>query len=176
MRNNKLLNRIILAFFSIAIFTSCTDNISYDEDAQKITVNDIVATPTNGWFRVEMENYKPDTNVIKEIINNFDPAKHRVYLYANFSCGCNNQQTDISHLCKVFEECNIPDSSYEIYSMKSSTSKHPHKALFSISQLPECIVMKDTNAVYFMLDTMRTKQLYGQTIPIEQLLLDGLKK
>src|SRR3989339_159551 len=176
MKNQNLINRIIIVLFSLTIFTSCTDNVSYDEDAIQLTINEIVSTPTNSWFKSEMNRYKPDTNVMKEIINNFDSGKHKVYLYANFNCGCNSQQTDISHLCKVFEECNIPESSYEIYSMRSSTSKHPYKSRFSISELPECIVMQDSNAVYFMLDTMRQFKRYGQTISVEQLLLNGLKK
>lgn len=172
MKNQTLFNKIIIILFSLTIFTSCTENVSYDEDAFILTVEEIVAIPTNSWFKLEMNNYKPDTNIIKEIINNFDSTKHKVFLYANFSCGCNDQQTDISHLCKVLEECKIPDSFYEIYSMRSSTGKHPYKSRFSITQLPECIVMKDTNAVYFMLDTMR---LY-KSISVEQLLLNGLKK
>lgn len=174
MKYKALLNQIIVIFFTLIILTSCTDNISYNEDAIKLSVMEILATPTNTWFKTEMNNYKPDTNIIKQIISNFDTLKHKVYLFANFSCGCNDQQTDISHLCKVLEECNIPESSYEIYSMRSSTGKHPYKSRFGISQLPECIVMKDTNAIYFMLDTMRYYR--PQILPIEQLLLNGLKK
>lgn len=158
------------------ILTSCSDNITYNEDAIKLTVSDIVNTPTNSWFRTEMIMYKPDTNITKQIISNFDANKHKFYMYANFSCGCNDQQTDIAHICKILSECNIPDSSYEIYSMRSKTSVHPYKLLFSISDLPESIIMKDTSAVYFMFDTLRYYKLFGQTIPVEKLILDGLKK
>ncbi|MCL5991205.1 MAG: hypothetical protein M1419_03785 [Bacteroidetes bacterium] len=176
MNKQSTINNIIIAIFSLTLLISCSENVSYDENAIKLTIQEIIDTPTNSWFKTEMNNYKPDTNIIREIINNFDSNKHKVYLYANFSCGCSNQQTDISHLCKVFKECNIPESSYEIYSMRSSTGKHPYKSRFSISELPECIVMKDTNAVYFMLDTMREHKLYAEIIPVEQLLLNGLKK
>jgi hypothetical protein len=176
MTMQNFINRIILVVISLTLFTSCTDNISYDEDAIRLTVAEIIATPTNSWFKAEMNYYKPDTNVVNEILNYFDSTRHKVYLFANFSCGCNEQQTDISHLCKVFEVCNIPESSYEIYSMRSSTSKHPYKSRFSISQLPECIVIKDTNAVYFMLDTMRYYKQYAMTLTVEELLLNGLKK
>lgn len=168
--------KIVLLLISLILLSGCSDNLSYNQDAIRLTVSDIESTPTS-IFKYEKENYLPtDTNAIKEIANYFDKSKHKIYLYADFSCACSNQQLDIAHLCKVFILCNIPDSSYEIYSMKSKTSKHPYSSFFTISDLPECIVMKDTSAVYFMLDTMRYYELFGQNIPVEQLLLNGLKK
>ncbi|TAL68977.1 MAG: hypothetical protein EPN82_08685 [Bacteroidetes bacterium] len=175
MKELTISKKLILILLSFILFSACSENISYN-DVIKLSVNDIVNTPTNSWFKTEMILYNPDTNITKQIISNFDVNKNKVYLFADFSCGCNNQQTDIAHLCKVFANCSIPETNYEIYSVKSKTSKHPYTSLFTLYKIPECVVMKDTNAVYFMLDTMRYYEVFGQTIPIEQLLLNGLKK
>ncbi|MBI5325411.1 MAG: hypothetical protein HZB41_09105 [Ignavibacteriae bacterium] len=176
MKKNHILNKLFTFLFIFLIITSCSENVSYNEDAIKLTVKEITSTQLNKWFENEMNDYNPDTNVVNEIKNNFDTNRHKIYLYANFACGCTDQQTDIAHLCKVFSKCNIPESSFEIYSMSNKNSKHPYKNKFTINYMPECIVMKDTTAVYFVIDTMRYLYSIGSSETIEKLLLNGLKK
>ncbi len=173
MKYIKLLKTGLAAAVLSVIFVACSQTISYNQEAVRVYMKDLLNNTTFAAFKVDMDQYLPDTNIVNQIKTAFNPAQHKIYMFANFSCGCTSQQTDIAHICRVLSDSKIDTSFYEIYSMIQATDKQPYMSRISLKILPEIIVMKDTTAVYFVMDTLNRMFPAPE---IEQLLLNGLKK
>ena len=169
----KLGLALAMTFFIV----SCTENVSYNEEATRMYLPTSFETSGLAWFKPEMDTYKPDTSIINQIKTVFDSTKHKILLYADFTCSCTSKQSDIADMCRVLSDAKIDTSHYEIYSIRNSTNNHPHKNQFTLVELPQIVVLKDTTAVFFVMDSVRYyRDIIHTNAPIEKFLLDGLKK
>lgn len=172
--------KYILAFTIIIFvvgFCSCSESTPPSEDAVEFKIATISTTPGNEWFIPEKNGYTPDSLTCSQIKSTFNPNVHKLYFYCSFTCGCAQKQLNIPHCFKALDVAGITETSYEIYSMNKVSATHPHMGKMNILKIPEVYIVKNGEVIYSVLDTMDYYiNQYNRHRPVEELILEGLKK
>jgi len=73
--------------------------------------------------------------------------------------------------------CNFPSSHYQILVMNSISNNHPYQSKINIKVLPTIMLLKNTNPIYCLTDTLAKSIDLQLQYPVksEELLLEALK-
>ncbi len=170
--------KILIQLFALVIlglFVSCESNpVASEADIMDIVV--LSKTPGYQWYDIEVENYQPDSNIVNQIKDKFDPALDSFVLYVKPSCSCPGTQQQFPAIMKVFNSAGIPSTNYKIYSMSSEMTKHPFESIFKVNELPSFFLMRSSNAIYSISDTFYLRQTTGNSKSLENFVLEALNK
>jgi hypothetical protein len=166
----------IIAGIILISFNKCSDSINPPDNAVILKEQQIIATPGFDWFSVERDNYQPDSSIVKEIKNLFNPNIYKLYLYAS-PCGCSSTHKPIADIIKTIERANFTDSVYIFLSMKNTSSHQPFDSLFKVHKLPSAFLTKNNIIVCSFIDTLDYYSLwFPDSIPtVESIFLKSLK-
>jgi len=150
MANSKIL---ILTILVNLVLISCQDPVVHEQNAVKMTKEELKTTIGYEWFYNYWTIYKPDTNITKQIAPVFDSNTHKFIIFVEASCSCRELVKEPADLVKSLDLANISSDYYEIYAMGSIKSKHPFEDKITISTLPQIWLLKSGEFVYSILDT-----------------------
>lgn len=142
-------------------------------------IQDLNKLPGYGWFYEEYDKYQVDTNLLKQIVQVYNPAIHKIIIYSMPSCACPGlKYTRFPQLYKILQQAGISNNNVEFYSLSSLRSRHPYDSVIVLSTLPSFYIIKQSKIVYSIADTLDYNIYYGKTYPLklEELLYEGLKK
>ncbi len=133
----------VLFLVCAMLFSACSESTAPDDTAEKISIQGLSNTLGYEWFPAEMAAYQPDAAKVSQIQTAFNPATDVIYFYVNPSCGCKGTQKLFPHTMRVLTDAAIQEQRIEIYSMRSSTDKHPYMSQLSVKRLPTVFIMRD---------------------------------
>lgn len=115
---------------------SCSESTSPEYTAEKITVTTLSSKLGYEWFPAEVASFQPDTAAVRAIKEAYNADTHKFYLYVNPSCSCKGTQKLFPHTVRILQEAGVQEANIEIYSMRSTSDKHPHMSKMSVHKLP----------------------------------------
>jgi hypothetical protein len=171
----KVRNILLFAaiFLVAALAYQCTENVSGDENAILSTEKSIVSIPGYDWYPSVKDMYHPDTNIIKQIKQEFDPLRHRFIVFSKPACSCDDKQRLFANGMKVLDTAGIDSSHFELFSVRSNKTNHPYMNLFTLNFIPSMILLVDGIPVYSVIDSVVTNT---KDYKIEVEILNALKK
>lgn len=171
-------NLIIPFIFALIILASCEEN-PIKIETQEMTIESILTTPAYSGFGLFYNLFTPNQDYINQINQAFDKNSHKILFFLSPSCyQCGRIDSISPYIVKILSESNIPDTSYEIYSMQYFSSKHPYMDIITLKSLPEFWVLKNGVPVYNMADSI-FNFIYSnpeQPLVFEKYFLESLQK
>lgn len=178
------ITKVLFAFVCIAAigFSGCS-TAPEDTEAQQISISELSTSIGYSWFQTERNVYRDsvDAAKVKLIADAFKTSQQKVYVYVRPTCSCTGTQKTFPHTIEVLKAAGIPDSMIVVYSMQSTSTKHPMTNKFTLSGLPTFFITKGESTVYIM-QTLNEK-LYANSPSqaqneatgrkIEDLLVEG---
>lgn len=168
---------IIIILTALFLFGASCNEDPVAADAKQMTLSEIQNVPGFEWYANEKNEYMINQKWLDDIIEEFDPQLHSFLIYAVPSCNCEGKPLLFPPFMKILEEAGITENYFEIYSMNSVDSKHPYSEKVRVNHLPAFYVMKDSVAVYSIIDTLIYQEnVEGKNPTLEYLLSVALKK
>lgn len=163
--------------FVLAVFVSCSDN-STIPNAMNYEFDELSTMPGYGWFNDEYNGYLVDSSKLQGILENFNPAIHKILFFSRPSCSCPGSHRMFPAVFKILQHAGVPVENMEFYSFSSVGAKHPYDSLMTVSILPSFYVLKSGVPVYSIMDTLVSNSYYEIEYPTlyEDLIFEGLKK
>lgn len=78
-------------------------------------------------------------------------------------------------LIKTLDMAGVAESNYIIYSMTSTSAKHPFEDLLEINRLPAAFLFRDSVPVYSILDTLKFWRERGRNLYVEEVVSEALR-
>ncbi len=127
----------LLAAFSLSVLGlwSCNSEVP-PTDAQLVTVQELNSSAGYAWFPSETGIYTPNPAIVNQLKTSFDTNAHKVTVYVKPTCSCKGTQKLFPQVMKTLMAANIPMRCITIYSMRSSSDKHPMMDKFVVTTLP----------------------------------------
>lgn len=157
---------LLIALCAI-VAMSCSDSTSPEYNAERMTIQTLSSKLGFEWFPAEMAAFQPDTAGIRAIKDAYDADTHKFYLYVNPSCSCKGTQKLFPHTIRILQDAGVKESDIEIYSMRSTSDKHPYMDKMPVQKLPTIFVLKDDTVVRAF-----SEELDGQKL--EKVILEGI--
>ncbi|MCX7879266.1 MAG: DUF4062 domain-containing protein [Ignavibacteria bacterium] len=174
-----LLNKVFILSVLIFFIASC-EEFQTDREAVRKTISEMLnGTIGFEWFPYEYSNYKPDSNICKQIDSLWKIKRYNFIVFVNPSCNCTETEKIFPSVIKSLKMGNVPDSSIFVYSMMNTSFSHPFRNKINIKSLPSCFTEIDSsNAIYYScLDTLKIYQVkYPGKYRIEHILATSLEK
>ncbi|MDX9790427.1 MAG: hypothetical protein WC313_08715 [Candidatus Kapaibacterium sp.] len=166
---------IILA--AMIFISACSEN-STNITAEKVTVDQLATIPGYTWFNHEIDKYEPLPSVIQEIKETYNPSLHKFVVFMKPSCSCPGKHLQSPGFMKVLQESDIDLNLVEFFTMSNLTNNHPYSEMIILKELPTIIVLKATEPVYSVSDTLNSVNSPNSTpnLTIENALLNALRK
>lgn len=172
----KILLKLIFFVLILTLF-SCVDNSSYSENSIRVTLAEVSSIGGYSWFQPRFDEYKPKSDIVELIKQNFDKTHHKFYIFAKPACSCEPSHSRFPYCLKVLIEAGVDTSYIEIYSLLKVSSKHLYCSYLIIRDLPSMFVVKDGVPVYSVIDSLLNDQHYIDTVLlVEDYILKALKK
>lgn len=165
-----------LILFTLFFAISCNDN-SVQPDAQPMSIQDLSNLPGYEWLSGTLATYQPDSTIFNEIKPLLDPNTQSFVIFTK-SCGpCASSNQQFAEIIKILQMCDFPSSNYQILVMNSISNNHPYQNKINIKVLPTIMLLKNTNPVYCLTDTLAKSIDLQLQYPVksEELLLEALK-
>ncbi|MBM2815654.1 MAG: hypothetical protein HW421_2416 [Ignavibacteria bacterium] len=179
-RNIKTILIKALAFFPMGIIfgwafllISCEETNTNSYQAKEIDYSRIEDYPGFIWFEPEFNIYFPDTSIVRQIKELYNPKQNKFFFYVSVTCICTKQQVEFPRVAKALSLANIPDSAFKVYSLNKPDYDYPYKSVLKIDSLPGIYIFRDSLPVYSVIDSLRAGD---STQRIEKYVLEGLKK
>lgn len=166
---------LLSALILVLSINACDDNPVQNE-AKIMTIEELVKTPGFSWYYEEKQKYQPEDEVIEKIKQNYDDENHDFYLFVKASCTCPGNHNYFPKFMKTLETAGIDQSDYTVYAMSNEENEHPFVDQITIKDLPAFFVVKQGIPVYSVLDSFLLDQIYDMEKPIEEYVLNGVKK
>jgi hypothetical protein len=173
-QNPKYSILFITALIITLTLLACEDTATTTPEAVLMSRSDLKATIGYQWIDAYGNLYNPDTLIINQIKQSYNPDIHTFYLFLQPSCTCRDLTKEPAYLIKVFDRANIPEENYFIYSMGSTETNHPFEDRITISSLPSVYVCRADQFVYSIIDTFFYYSDRSQFKPVEEILLDAI--
>lgn len=161
-----------LSFLFIAlcaiITMACSDATSPEYNAERITAHTLSSKLGFEWFPEEVSSFQPDTAAVRAIKDAYSADNHKFYLYVNPSCSCKGTQKLFPHTIRILQDAGVKESDIEIYSMRSTSDKHPYMDKMPVQKLPTVFVVKNDVVVRSF-----SEELVGQKL--ESMILEGVR-
>lgn len=140
-----MIRHSLLAAFTILALAGvggCTTEVP-PTDAQEVTVQELNTSAGYAWFPSETTVYTPDPAIVSSIRSSFDSTSQKVYVYVKPTCSCKGTQKLFPQVMKTLMAANIPMRCVTIYSMRTTSDKHPHMDQMMVSELPTFYVTRN---------------------------------
>ena len=169
---------IVFTLISLILF-SCKEDIP-PREATYMPLNQLENEPGYSWLPGEINAYQPDISIINKIKAITDTTNYTFLVYVNPSCACSGTQKQFPATIKILQSCGISEPRYKIYSMISENDLHPFMTHLKLKILPTFMIMKDSNAIYSVIDSIPVfeRRDPNPVVPysIEKVFLMGLQK
>ncbi|HRK04710.1 MAG TPA: hypothetical protein PLW14_06385 [Chlorobiota bacterium] len=130
-----------LAIVLVSILaTACSTTEPANQEAQRMTMKDLSQTPAYAWFPAEQSVYTPNTDMVRKVSEEYDPATEKVYIFVKPACSCKGTMKLFPQIVKTMEAAGIDMNHVEIWSMRSESDTHPYMSTMAISKLPEVFI------------------------------------
>jgi len=161
----------------VLALTSCENGTTQSSDGVLTTVADLKKEPAFGWFIDEVNSYAPDTNNVKEINSNFNPATDKFVLFVKTTCSCVGTTKQFPSFIKSLQSAGVPESGMEIYKMTNTTDKNPYTDKLKLNDLPRFFLIRNGIVKYSIIDSLEYKSARNPSnVPtIESLIGESLK-
>ena len=144
--------RSILVLFAIALRFGGCDTTTVEPEAQQLTLEDFNTVPGYLWFPVEIESYAPSPAMVDSVAARFDADIDKICVFLKPSCSCRGTQKLFPQVMKTLIESKIDMDLVEIWSMRSTTDKHPYMPELTVTDLPVIFILRDDVLSYQILD------------------------
>jgi len=171
----KLARYLVVAVMINILMLSCQDPEVPEQDAVKMTKEELKNTIGYEWFNGHWNLYQPDSTVTEQMNLAFDSTQHKFVLFIEPSCKCRELVKESAHMVKSLDVAGISPSFYEIYSMGGIKSKHPYADKLTIKSLPQLHFLHSGNFAYSILDTFNYYEQRNKFKKIETIILDALQ-
>jgi hypothetical protein len=173
---NRLRVILSLTFIVALVLGSCEETFEPKREAVQYTKDNLLNDINYGWFKSYWILYEPDSSFIDSVKSVYNPNIHKFVFFIEPSCECKQIERSPADLLKCFDNAEIMESNYEIYSLGTLDSEHPYSDQIHISILPAAYLLKSGQSVYSILETFRNARLANDSIFVEEFLFDALKK
>lgn len=171
------MKKLLLILVLVVAFYGCSEDNSIP-NAVPYTYSTMQDMPGYSWFDEEYTLYNVDQSKVSSILNNFNPATHRIVFFTRPSCSCPGSHRAFPAIYKILETAQIPLEKMEFYSFSSISNKHKYDSLIVVNTLPAFYVFKNGVPVYSLMDTLYVNTYNNVQYPLlyEDLIIEGLKK
>lgn len=140
------------------VLSSCSNSTAPVYTAEKLTVSQLNSTPGYSWFNQEMVAYSSlmDTTIVKQVKTAFDTSSYRCVVYVNPSCTCDGTQKLFPHAIEVMKAAGVPESNFEIYSMRTANDTQPYLSTMKPPSLPTIFILKKGAVVGLIIGEVQT--------------------
>lgn len=172
------MNRIKIAVLScIAIcflLISCEETTTPTGTVIKMTKADMKKAIGYEWFDSFWNLYNPDTAVVAQIRQAFDPGTQSFYLFVESSCTCKETDRSPADMIKALDMAGVAETYYTFYSMPGVGTTHPLSDKITLKSLPSAYMFRAGVPVYSIIDTFSYYE-NRKYKSIELIILDAVK-
>ena len=171
------MKKILFVLFLLIITSGCVDVKEVENVAKEATLEEIIQNPDFFWFMTYYNNFKVSQATVEEIKAAFVPAKHSFLIYVEPDCFC---ESDYDYMkfpafIKILDSAEISSDYYQIFIVKNTYAKHPYSHIFTLSNLPTFIILKDGEFIFSVSDALLEYSFLHNPNKLAEFLLAGLK-
>ena len=169
---------IFLISFLISIFliSSCNDPVTPEQDAVIKTWDELTTTFGYGSYATLYSYYTPQSLIVDSINSEFQPDDQKFLIFVEPECSCKETVKEPAYLIKILNEASVPDTCFEIFSMGSENSRHPHSGTVQIKKLPAVFLISSPNRIYSVLDSFSYWRDRQKVTYLEETVLNMIRK
>ena len=143
--------KLILCALSIFIVVAACETQAPDNSAEKLTIQELNATPAYAWYPAEMSVYTPSAEMVNSVRNSFEPSAEKIAIFVKPTCSCRGTTKLFPQIMKTLVSADVDMDRVEIWSMRSASDSHPYQPNISITELPALFVFKNDVVVAHIL-------------------------